>query len=155
MAVEVWQYARPKGRPSRWAFRVTRDGAVAFDSSWVAIRYSAQEDASWLAGLIDSLVARGMPPGRPGHPSTTSAGMQWDGDLDDDCRVTASDMYAHAEHLHGPRRGGAWYCSVTRSGERLFHTADWGVQPRSGVAARWLCELVMCAELSGNATNVR
>jgi hypothetical protein len=155
MAVEVWQHARPKGRPPRWAFRVTRGDAVAFESAWVAIRYSAREDASWLAGLIDSLVARGTLPGRPGHPNTASAGVRWDGDPDDDCQTTVGDMHAHAEHLHGPRRGGAWYCSVSRSGERLFHTADCGVQPRNGGAARWLCELVMYSEWSGNATDVR
>ncbi|AGA28307.1 hypothetical protein [Singulisphaera acidiphila] len=154
MAVEVWQYARPKGRSPRWDFRVTHGDAVAFESAWVAIRYSAREDASWLAGLIDLLVACGTLLWRPGHPAPTSAGMRWDGDLDDDCWATVGDMHAHAEHLHGPRRGGAWYSSVSRSG-RLFHTADCGVQPRSGVAARWLCELVMYSALPGDAINVR
>ena len=67
MAVEVWQRSQPKGRPPHWAFRVTRGDAVAFESAWVVIRYSAQEDASWLAKLIESLVARGAIPGRPGH----------------------------------------------------------------------------------------
>ena len=153
MAVEVWQYARPEGRPPRWAFRVTRGDAVAFESAWVAIRYSAGEDASGLAGLIDSLVARGTSPWRPGHPAP--AEMRWDGDPDDDCRATVGDMHAHAEHLHGPRRGGAWYCSVSRSGERSFHTADCGVQPRSGGAARWLCELVMYSAWTDDVTSVR
>jgi hypothetical protein len=145
MAVEVWQHARPKGRPPRWAFRAIRGDAVAFESAWVAIRYSAREDASWLAGLIDSLVARGMSPWRPGH--SAPAEMRWNGDPDDDCRATVGEIHVHAEHLHGPRRGGVWYCSVDRSGERLFHTADCGIQPRSGGAARWLCELVMYAAL--------
>ena len=153
MAVEVWQHARPKGRPPRWAFRVTRDEAVAFESAWVAIRYSERGDASWLAGLIDSLVARGTLPWRPGHPAP--AETMWDGDLDDDCRATVGDMHAHAEHLHGPRRGGAWYCSVSRSGERLFHTADCGVLPRSGGAARWLCELVMYSALPRDPISTR
>ena len=153
MAVDVWQDSRPKGRPPRWAFRITRGDAVAFESTWVAIRYSAREDASWLAGLIDSLVARGAVPGRPGHTAPALAEIRWDGDPDDDCRATVGDMHAHAKHLHGPRRGGAWYCSVNRSGERLFHTADCGVQPRSGGAARWLCELVMYSALTRDATD--
>jgi hypothetical protein len=153
MAVEVWQYPRPKGRPPRWAFRVTRGDAVVFESAWVAARYAARGDASWLAGLIDSLVERGMPPGRPGQP--TLAGIRWDGDPDDDCWATFGDMHAHAEHLYGPSRGGAWYGSVSRSGERLFHTADCGVQPRSGEAARWLCELVMHWALPDKAGDVR
>jgi hypothetical protein len=143
MVVEVWQHVRPKGRPPRWAFRVTRGDAIAFESTWVAIRYSTREDASWLAELIDSLVARGRQPGRPGHPASPGAGIRWDGDPKDDCRASVGDMYAHAEHIHGPRRGGAWYCSFSRAGEQLFHTADRGVQPRSGGAARWLCEVVM------------
>ena len=153
MSVEVWQYARPKGRPSRWAFRVARGEAVAFESAWVAIRYATREDASWLAGSIESLVARGTPPWRPGHPSP--AEIHWVGDPDDDCQAKVGDMHAHAEHLHGPRRGGAWYCSVSRSGERLFHTADCGVQPRSGGAARWLCEVVMFSASTDDAIGDR
>jgi hypothetical protein len=155
MTVKVWQQARPKGRPPRWAFRVTGRNAVVFESAWVAIRYAVREDASWLALLIDSLVARGTLPGRSGHPTPALAGMRWDGDPVDDCRVTVGDMCAHAEHLHGPHRGGAWYCSVSRSGELLFHTADLGIQPRNGAAARWLCELVMYSALLGDATNGR
>lgn len=145
MTVEVWQYARLKGRPPRWAFRVTSGSAVVFESAWVSVRYSTREDAFWLAGLIDSLVARGTFPRRPGYLDPAFEKVRWDGDLDDDCSTTVGDMHAHAEHTYGPRRGGAWYCSVCRSGERLFHTADFGVQPRSGEAARWLCELVMLA----------
>ena len=147
MAVEVWQYARPKGRPPRWAFRVTSEDAVVFESAWVAIRYFTREDASWLAELIDSLVARCVFPGCPGHPAAAPVMVRWDGNLSDDCSARVGDTYAHAEHLYGPRRGGVWYCSVCRRDESLFHTADRGVQPRSSEAARWLCELIMCAVL--------
>jgi hypothetical protein len=149
MTVEVWQYARPKGRRPGWAFRVFSRDAVAFESAWVAVRYSAREDASWLAELIDSLIARGVFPGCPGHPAPAPVRVRWEGDLSDDCSARLGDLYAHAEHLSGPRRGGAWYCSVKRRDESLFHTVDCGVQPRSGEAARWLCELIMYATLPG------
>jgi hypothetical protein len=149
MATEVWLQARPKGRPPRWAFRVTAGGAVAFESARAAIRYATGEDAAWLAGVIDSLVARGLSPGHPGRPFPGLGRIEWVGDLDDDCSATQGDVRAHAEHLHGPRRGGAWYCSVVRSGRRLFHTADCGIQPSRGAAARWLCELIMVVERSG------
>lgn len=146
MAAEVWLETRPKGRPPRWAFRVTAGGAVAFESSRVAIRFGVEADAAWLAGLVDALVARGESPGQPGR----FAGIRWEGDLGDDCWAALGEMHAHAEHMQGPRRGGAWYCSVERPGHRLFHTADCGARPRSGASARWLCELVMRSERSGS-----
>ena len=68
MAVEVWQAARPKVRPPRWAFRVTAGDAVTFESAWVAVRFAGRGDAEWLAGLIDALAERGAFPGCPGHP---------------------------------------------------------------------------------------
>jgi hypothetical protein len=34
MAVELWRYARPKGRCPRWAFRLTANSAVVFESAW-------------------------------------------------------------------------------------------------------------------------
>jgi hypothetical protein len=143
MAAEVWERIRPKGRPPVWAFRVTSGDVVVFESAWVAVRFSTRSDAVWLASLVDRLVAHGRPPARPG--TTNLAGVRWNGDLADDCWTTVGNIDAHAEHLYGPRRGGAWYCSVGRQGESLFHTADIGIQPRSSVAARWMCELVMSA----------
>jgi hypothetical protein len=149
MAVEVWQFARPKGRSPRWAFRVRDGDRIVFESAWVSVRYRAREDAAWLAELIEWEAARGVFPGCPGHPTSASVLVPWSGDLGDDCWATVGDVSAHAEHLYGPVRGGAWYCSVRRSGELLFHTADYGVQPRSGEAARWLCEVVLCAVVVG------
>jgi hypothetical protein len=149
MAVEVWQYARPGGRSPRWAFRVTAGGAVVFESAWVSVRYQAREDAAWLAELIDALAEQGAFHGCPGHPTSAPLAVRWDGDLGDDCSATVGTLYAHAEHLSGPFRGGVWYCSVRREGESLFHTAERGVQPRSGEAARWLCEVVLGAAVAG------
>jgi hypothetical protein len=149
MGVELWQTDRPKGRPPRWAFRVTVAGAVVFESSWVSVRFPDREDADWLAGLLDVLAGRGALPGSPGHPGQVASVVRWGGDLGDDCSATVGDLYCHAEHLSGPVRGGLWYCSVGRPGVPLFHTADRGVQPRSGEAARWLCEVVVAAEAAG------
>jgi hypothetical protein len=146
MAAEVWQFVRPKGRASRWAFRVALGGAVVFESAWVSVRCSAREDARWLAGLVEALADRGALPGCPGHPGLVT----WGGDLDDDCWASVGEFHAHAEHLSGPSRGGLWYCSVSRRGVGVFHSGDHGVQPRSGRAARWLCEVVMAAEASAN-----
>jgi hypothetical protein len=148
VAVELWQYARPKGRPPRWAFRVTAVDAVVFESAWVSVRYLDRKDAAWLAGLIDTLAERGVFPGCPGHSRQVASPVRWGGDLGDDCLALVADLYCHAEHMYGPSRGGGWYCSVSRSGESIFHTADRGVQPRSGKAARWLCEVAVSAEVA-------
>ena len=149
MAVELWQAARPKGRPPRWAFRVTAGDAVVFESAWVSVQYLAREDAVWLAGLVDALAGRGAFAGCPGHLGQVASSVRWGGDLGDDCSAIVGDLYCHAEHLYGPVRGGVWYCSVSRAGESVLHTADRGVQPRSGKAARWLCEVAVCAEVAG------
>jgi hypothetical protein len=149
MPVEVWQFARPKGRPPRWAFRVIAAGSIVFESAWVSVRYVARQDAEWLAGLIDGLADRGIYPGSPGHRGQVACQLSWVGELDDDCGAVAGDLVCHAEHLSGPFRGGMWYCSVSRSGVFHFHTGDSGVRPRSGVAARWLCEIVVRAEIAG------
>ena len=149
MTVELWQAPRPKGRPSRWAFRVTAGDAVVFESAWVSVRYLGREDAAWLAGLIDALAARGEFTGCPGHPGQVARPMPWQGDLGDDCSASVGDLSCHAEHMHGPVRGGVWYCAAGRGGEALLHTAERGVQPRSGEAARWLCEIVIRAAVAG------
>jgi hypothetical protein len=145
VAVEVSQLIRPKGRPPRWAFRVIANDAVVFESAWVSVRYLTRADAEWLAGLISALADRGVFPGCPGHLGQVSTPVCWGGDLGDDCSAFVGELYCHAEHLSGPVRGGLWYCSVSRSAESVFHTADRGVQPFSGEAARWLCEVVVCA----------
>jgi len=103
----------------------------------------------WLAGLIDGLATRDAFPGCPGHLGRATTEVRWTGDLGDDCSAVVGDFNCHAEHSCGPARGGVWYCSVYRSGVRIFHTADRGVQPRSGKAARWLCEVMIAAEVTG------
>jgi hypothetical protein len=88
VAVEVWQAARPKGRPARWAFRVTAGGEVIFKSAWVDVRYADRGDAEWLAGLIDRLAARGAFAGCPGHPGQVGPVLWW-GPLDFSSSITA------------------------------------------------------------------
>jgi hypothetical protein len=130
-------------------FRVTAGDTVVFESAWVSVQYQARQDAEWLARLIDALAEQGAFPGCPGHSSQVASVVRWAGDLGDDCSAFVGELHCHAEHLSGPVRGGAWYCSVSRSGESVFHTADRGVHPRSGEAARWLCEVVVCAATAG------
>jgi hypothetical protein len=149
VAVEVWQALRSKGRSSLWAFRVTVDDAVVFDSAWVAVRYSSAADAEWLAGMTDRLAAQGEFAGCPGHPGQRETVFWWGGDLGTDHGATVGDIICHAEHQFGPVRGGNWYCQVSRGDERLFHTADCGIQPRSGNAAWWVCEVIVCAARAG------
>jgi hypothetical protein len=149
VAVEVWQADNRKGRPARWQFRVTLDGVVVFDSSWVAVRYSERRDAEWLAGLVVRLAARQAFAGCPGHPGQVTPLLWWGGDLGDDYGTTIDGLHCYIEHLQGPVRGGLWYCSVYQGTETLFHTIEWGVQPRSGKAAWWLCEVVVSAERAG------
>jgi hypothetical protein len=138
MTTEIWQQDRPKGRNACWAFRVTDGDSVIFQSRQVSVRLLSRDAASWVARMIEEL--RG--PGRS---------LEWQGDMEDDCSAVWRTFGAHAEHLHGPRRGGSWYCSVGGpNGTRFFHRADRAdVQPRSGGAARWLCELVISAADAG------
>ena len=132
MTTEVWQFDRPKGRKPIWACRVMDDATVIFESRVVAVRLLSCDAASWIARMVEAL-----------HGATQS--LEWRGDLEDDCSAVWKRFGAHAEHLNGPRRGGIWYCSVDDlDGKRFFHTADNpDIQPRSGAAARWLCELVV------------
>jgi hypothetical protein len=117
-----------------WAFRVTIGGRIVFESRGVSIRFMSREAASQIAELVEAL-------------DGAVWALAWRGDPADDCSATWGRFGAHAEHIRGPRRGGSWYCSVFGSdGERYFHTADENdVQPRSGQAARWICELVVAA----------
>ncbi len=141
MATELWQAIRPKGRSPLWVFHVIRDDAVIFDSAWVSVHYRSREDAAWLAELIDDLAQRGAFLGCPGHAVRPPPPLHWDGDLNDDCSASFGELYAHAEHLSGPVRGGNWYCSVSRAGKSLFHTADYGIAlvvgRRPGGFASW------------------
>jgi hypothetical protein len=155
MAIEVWEAARVKGRPARWAFRVTQNGAVVFESSRVSVRYAARESAAWLAELIDSLIGCGAFPGYPGRSEPPAEPILWSGALGDDCSAHVGGLDLHAEHVSGPARGGIWYCAVQEAGRSVFHTADFGVEPRSGEAARWLCEVVARAALAGIRTRPR
>lgn len=138
MTTEVWLQDRPKGRKPCWAFRVTDGEQLIFQSRQVSVRLLSRDAACWVARLVDALHG----PGKP---------LEWRGDLEDDCSAASKNLGAHAEHLHGPRRGGNWYCSVGGlDGTRFFHTADQNdVQPRNGGAARWLCELVISAADAG------
>jgi hypothetical protein len=69
-------------------------------------------------------------------------------ELGADHGATVDGISCHAEHLFGPVRGG-WYCQVVRDTEQFFHTAESSVQPRSGPAAWWVCEVVRGAVLAG------
>lgn len=137
MNTEIWQRDRPKGRKPVWAFRVTDGATLNFDSQRVANRLVSREAASWIAQLVEKLRGVGKP-------------LEWRGDLQDDCSATRQEYAAHAEHLQGPKRGGSWYCSVSRDGKLLFNSADRNdIHPSSGAGARWLCELVISAAESG------
>lgn len=149
MAVELWETARLKGRSLRWAFRVTVEDALVFESAWVAVRYAARIDAEWLAGTIDRLVSRRLFVGCPGHPGQAGPILCWSSNIGTDHGATIGDIHCHVEHMFGPLRGGNWYCQVHRGAERFFHTADMGVQPRSGNAAWWVCEVVVGAVQAG------
>jgi len=148
MEVSVWEDARGKERQPVVACRVTVGEAEVFDSAWVSVRFRAAEDARRFGYLAHTLHARGAFLGPPGHRQIEPE-VSWAGRLNDDCAAFAGELYAHAEHLDGPRRGGLWYCSVSRKGVFLFHTADCGVVPRDGEAARWLCEVVIVAVRAG------
>jgi len=151
MGVVMRQIQRPKGRAPRWAFCVYREAQVVFDSQWASVGFVARDSADWLAGLIARLDAHDAFAGCPGHPrvcARPAAPLLWQGDLADDCHAQAGELHCHAEWLTGPRRGGLWYASVWRTesaNASVFHTLDRGLQPRSGSAARWLCELVVQA----------
>ena len=138
MGIEIWQLERPKGRKPRWAYRITDDVTYVFDSRSVSVHVLSPDAARWIARLIEGLRSR-------------TQTLHWNGDLKDDCSAVWKKFHAHAEHLQGPRRGGIWYCSVGDvDGNRFFHTADYpDIQPRSGAAARWLCELMISSANAG------
>jgi hypothetical protein len=143
--------SRPKNRPPRWTCRVSDQQKVFFDSQWVSLRFRSPDGAKWLTNLIVAAIDRGVlwPP--PGHRARDDSVVVWEGDLDDDCTSSLANLRAHVEWCNGPRRGGVWYCMVCSfdPNQRYFHTLDMDIEPRSGIAARWLCELVMLATNAG------
>lgn len=138
MTTEIWQQVRPNRRNPCWAFRVTDEATEVFQSRQTSIHFLSRDAAASVTRMVAAV--RG-----PGQS------LDWLGDLDDDCSAAWNDFSAHAEHMQDPRRGGNWYCSVTRTdGSRFFHTADQpDIRPRSGASARWLCELVISAAEAG------
>ncbi len=149
MAIEPWEAARPKGRSPRWAFRVIAENVVVFLSTWVSVRYATRRDAEWLAATIDRLAASGLFAGSPGHQGQVEPVLGWNADIGTDYGATVGDIHCHAEHLFGPVRGGGWYCQVSSGSEQFFHTVESGIQPRSGPAAWWVCEVVFDAVRAG------
>lgn len=88
--------------------------------------------------------------------------IEWKGDLGDDCTAEWRGMFAHAECLYeydpddhepdeSPNDPSYWFCSVIIKGREyeLFHDMTADVMPKTGKAARWLCELVMRAYAAG------
>lgn len=138
--VAVESVERPKGRPTLWACSVSENDRMAFSSRSVSLRLLDESAAHWLGQLVADVLAVGSLQlmGKEGPP-------QWQGNPKDDCSLAFENHAAHAEWLSGPSRGGVWYCAVyCTDGSRLFHTADFHqIQPKSGRAARWLCELVI------------
>lgn len=149
LSVEVEPLERPKGRARLWKCVVSTDGREVFASRTVAIRLREERAARWLGELVAGLMTEGL--SVPTAVHTRDGVSAWEGDLDDDCWLDAGHCSAHAEWMDGPRRGGVWYCSVRdRDGTILFSTVDFrDIQPKSGVAARWLCEHVIQASEVG------
>lgn len=148
MEIEILQKPRAKGRSAVWTLVVrTADHHVIFDSRWISIRFPSEKGAHDFAELILSTQKAGIYRPPPGHESLdgVATGISWSGDLLDDCVARLDDFVAHAEWLTGSqgRKGGNWFCAVWKGDQRLWHTADVDVVPRSGAAARWICELVI------------
>jgi len=75
----------------------------------------------------------------------------WTGDRNDDCFLQTDDGYqAHAEAMDEDE----WCCIVTHgdtwpppfNGRMVYHSAEQGIWPIRGEAARLLCELVIDAD---------
>ena len=137
--IETQLKERPKGREPSWVVRVIDDGALVFSSESKSIRFKNEAAAK----LLGRVVATAVEAETPILPN----GIQWKGDLDDDCTASIGRFRAHAEHLEGPRRGGIWYCQVYD----VLHSVEAGIVPRNGEAARWLCEVVANAAEHGFA----
>ncbi len=137
MTITVWKFDRPKQRKPLWACRVMKGEELVFESRSVSIRLQTEEAAYWLAHHVEAVQLIPL--------QNILPKLFWHGDLDDDCHACWRGVHAHAEWSNGARRGGLWYCSVSEGNDvRFFHTADRNdICPKSGKAARWLCELIM------------
>ena len=128
-----------------WQCRLIVYGGVAFDSRWLAVRMHSAATAWWLADLVRLAYSNDCLPPAPGHGHVRTASWEWAGGLNDDCALNLGSRHARAEWCTGPRRGGSWFCLVHDDAceyNPVFHTADVHIEPKSGLAARWLCELV-------------
>ncbi|MEZ6142876.1 MAG: hypothetical protein R3B84_20120 [Zavarzinella sp.] len=112
------------------------------------MRFSTVHEAEWLAATIDRLAQIGKFAGCPGHRNEVIPVFQFYDSFDTNHGKTVAGIMCHAEYLDGPYRGGCWYCQVVSGGTQFFHTAETAITPRSGLAAMWLCEVVISAVLS-------
>ena len=142
MTIEVNVTDRPKGRSALWGFKILDKENIVFDDSWVSIKFLNQKSAIWMAEIVEKLYEKGLILPR-------TAQKNWERDLDYDCILQEGNLFAHAEHMEGPKgKGGIWYCQVHSKDRRYFHTSDHDIQPRSGAAARWLCEIIILAVIN-------
>ncbi len=151
MTTEVYLHSRENKGPPLWECRVLNGKEVIFDSLWVSLRIRSANAAQWLADLVIATYDRGLLRAAPGHRSSNDPFVEWTGDPSDDCAARLGPLHAHTEWSSGPHRGGDWYCMVrtTEDNATFFHSADMSIHPRSGVAARWLCETIMAAANAG------
>lgn len=70
--------------------------------------------------------------------------FEWTGDLNDCCACSVGGMWATCEKMS--ENPDWWFACVSRGGEYLLHTSSDDILPKTGQAARRLCELVMRAE---------
>jgi hypothetical protein len=159
MKIEIFQRPRAKGRSAAWTLVIsTAEDHVLFDSRWVSIRFSSEQGARDFGELILATQEAGTYRPPPGYASDDEGaiGISWSGDLLDDCVARVDHFIAHAEWLTGSkgRKGGNWFCAVWKGDQRLWHTADVDVVPRSGAVARWVCELVIALAQKSNGANV-
>jgi hypothetical protein len=71
---------------------------------------------------------------------------RWTGDPADEQTLEWRGFRGHVEDM-----GRGWFCSVWRESDRgtVFQSADAGILPLTGDAARRLCELAIRAETGG------
>lgn len=72
--------------------------------------------------------------------------FEWTGDLCDDCTCKAGPLLAHVECLSDEPE--VWHASVNlfyrvKGDPDIFRADTADIIPKTGEAARWLCELVM------------
>ncbi len=74
----------------------------------------------------------------------------WRGDLSDDCVMKTEDGYLAQAEAMDSGRNEHWCCTVTL-GKRpslrwVYHSAENGVWPKYGAAARAMCEMAIDAD---------